>query len=94
MNIKLLKAFIQRSPVDEVEIRTAVQQLLDENQAMKAALLTGRDSKRKYAGKIEETLNLDAVCRCGDIVHFNQDRKLPWSMIESVLKLAQKNAGI
>ena len=86
--------FLQCRPVDDVTIRREVQRLLDENQRMKSALLTGSENKRRYSGHVHETLFSDAVCACGETVNFSRQRKVPWSVIEQVLQRAQKLSKI
>lgn len=90
----LLREFIQHRPVDDVRIRSAVQALMDENDALKLALLHGPANKIRYAGKIEEHLFLDAVCECGEVINFNHKRKVPWNVIRDVLSLVQKRAEL
>lgn len=86
--------FLQCRPVDDVTIRREVQRLVDENQRLKNALLTGSENKRRYSGHVEEILFSDAMCACGETVNFSRKRKVPWSVIEQVLKRAQHLAKI
>lgn len=88
--MNIIKDFIQCRPVDDVEIRSAVQHLADENQRLKEALHPNSYNRTRLAGKIDETIFLDAVCECGETVNFNRVRKVPWHVIQDVLKLLQK----
>lgn len=92
MEIKLIEEFLQNRPVDPVQIRSAVQKILKENQSLKRALLTGAENKHRYSGQITEKLHDEVVCACGETVIFKQERKLPWDTIKSVLSLVQNTS--
>lgn len=92
MTVDIIKEFLQCRPVDDVSIRSAVLALLEERNALRTALMSNPENRRKYAGKITDNFHTDAVCSCGETVNFNIERKIPWSVISNVLKLAQKNA--
>lgn len=94
MEDKVLREFLQHRPVDEVQIRAAVQRLMEENEALKIATMPNNANKVRYAGKIEEHIFLEAVCECGEVIHFNEKRKVPWNIIREVLSLVQKRANL
>lgn len=92
MEDQLIKDFLQNRPVDPVKIRSAINDLITENQKLKNAILTGSENKRRYSGQITETIHDEAVCACGHNLIFHHDRILPWSTIRDVLSLVQKTA--
>lgn len=94
MNRDIIEEFLQCRPVDEVSIRSEVQRLRDENQALKNAILTGSENKSRYSGQVTEYIFSEAVCACGETVIFDRVHKVPWTTISSVLKLVQKTSEI
>lgn len=92
MENKIIREFLQHRPVDEVEIRAAVQKMLEQLEALQIATTPNYQNKVLYAGKIEEYLFRDAVCECGEVIHFNEKRKVPWNVIQDVLSMVQKRA--
>lgn len=49
------------------------------------------ENKEDYTS-IEEVIHTEAICVCGETIHFTIKRKLPWDIVKSLLTKIKNKA--